>query len=160
MPKPLSHNDIAQLLATALGIDRYRIEDIYDTSVIYRNSSETPTAYYQADYTIDKDGKVITGAPVKVMRRTTYEPMVKPATFSVDGAATPDGEFITRTGKIFEAGEYPDKKFSLTEEELDAAVASFTPVKKQLGTRQYRARWQRRRNQECGKARKKNSLAP
>lgn len=130
--KPLSHNDIMQLLASALKIDRYQIEDVFDSSVVYRNSSETPTGYYQADYAIDKDGKVTTGTPVKVMRRTTYEPMVKPATFSIEGPAKSDGDFVTRTGKLFEAGEYPDKKFSLTESEMDAAVAAFTPVKNNL----------------------------
>jgi hypothetical protein len=35
---------------------------------------------------------------------------------------------VRRAGKIFECGEYTDKAFSLTEEEADAAIASFTPV--------------------------------
>lgn len=71
MAKPLSHNDIAQLLATALGIDRYQIEDVFDSTVVYRNSAETPTGYYEVDYAIDKDGKVTTGTPVKVIRPFT-----------------------------------------------------------------------------------------
>jgi hypothetical protein len=54
------------------------------------------------------------------------------ATFSMEGAVTPDGAFVMRTGKLFEAGEYPDKAFSLTEEELAQAVAAFTPVKNNL----------------------------
>lgn len=33
-----------------------------------------------------------------------------------------------RTGKIFEAGDYPDKNFSITPEELAEAVAEFKPV--------------------------------
>jgi hypothetical protein len=35
---------------------------------------------------------------------------------------------VLRTGKVFEAGEYPDKAFSITPEELAEAAASFEPV--------------------------------
>lgn len=127
-PTPLSHSDIEQLLATALGIDRYRIEDVFPDRVVYRNSSETPTAYYEATYTISTEGKVTTGVPVKVLRRTTYEPMVM---MSVEfSAASPAiADTVPYTGKIFEIGAYPDKGFEITEAEADAAIAAFTPVK-------------------------------
>lgn len=51
------------------------------------------------------------------------------ATFTVDGqpGTTHDG-WILRSGKIFEAGDYPDKEFSLTPEEMAAAAAQFKPV--------------------------------
>lgn len=35
---------------------------------------------------------------------------------------------VLRTGKVFEAGDYPDKAFSITPEELAEAAASFEPV--------------------------------
>lgn len=35
---------------------------------------------------------------------------------------------VTRTGKVFECGAYPDKDFALTEAEADAAIAAFQPV--------------------------------
>lgn len=37
-------------------------------------------------------------------------------------------DYVTRTGKIFEIGDYPDKGFTLTESEADAAIAAFQPV--------------------------------
>lgn len=39
-----------------------------------------------------------------------------------------DPEVVIRSGKIFELGEYPDRAFSLDEEEADAAIADFSPV--------------------------------
>lgn len=48
------------------------------------------------------------------------------ATFA-DAAYTAPG-YVIRPAKIFEAGEYPDKDFSLSEEEMVAAVADFEPV--------------------------------
>ena len=38
------------------------------------------------------------------------------------------GGMVLRRGKIFEAGDYPDKAYSMTPEELLAAVADFAPV--------------------------------
>lgn len=38
------------------------------------------------------------------------------------------GGFIVRTGKVFECGDYPDKQFSLSEAEADAAIENFQPV--------------------------------
>jgi len=43
---------------------------------------------------------------------------------------------ITRTGKLFTAGDYPDKQFSLTEEELTAAIEHFAPVAANLQHRE------------------------
>lgn len=37
-------------------------------------------------------------------------------------------DIVTRKGKIFEAGDYPDKQFAITPEELAAAAADFKPV--------------------------------
>lgn len=45
---------------------------------------------------------------------------------------TEDGEYILRTGKIFESGSYPDKKFEMTSEELLDAIADFQPVEVDL----------------------------
>lgn len=36
------------------------------------------------------------------------------------------------TGKLFEAGDYPDKQFSITPQEMEQAVAKFTPVNNDL----------------------------
>lgn len=53
--------------------------------------------------------------------------VVAPVEFSLENP-TPDGELVQRTGKLFEAGEYQDKNFAITEEELDSAVHGFNPV--------------------------------
>jgi hypothetical protein len=59
------------------------------------------------------------------MPRTVYDV----ATFSVSAANSPaEASDVTYTGKIFEAGSYPDKAFSLTEDELLDAAAAFSEV--------------------------------
>lgn len=39
-----------------------------------------------------------------------------------------DGEWVYRTGKVFEAGKYTDKKFEISPEEMCEAIADFKPV--------------------------------
>jgi len=46
----------------------------------------------------------------------------------IDAPALAVGGMVARSGKIFECGDYPDKKFSLTEAEADRAIALFSPV--------------------------------
>jgi hypothetical protein len=53
------------------------------------------------------------------------------ATFALP-EGSPDGDFVVRRGKVFECGDYPDKRFSLTPDEAKAAVAAFTPVPNDL----------------------------
>ena len=53
------------------------------------------------------------------------------AEFALDPEAeveTSDGEYVLRTGKIFEAGQYKDKNFEISSEELCEAIADFAPV--------------------------------
>jgi hypothetical protein len=53
------------------------------------------------------------------------------AEFELDPTAakdTSDGEYVLRTGKIFEAGQYKDKDFEISPEELCEAIAQFKPV--------------------------------
>lgn len=44
------------------------------------------------------------------------------------GDAFPLDDIVLRGGKLFEAGDYADKQYSMTPEELAAAVANFRPV--------------------------------
>lgn len=51
--------------------------------------------------------------------------------FALDPEAqvpTSDGEYVLRTGKIFEAGQYKDKNFEISSEELCEAIVNFQPV--------------------------------
>lgn len=38
------------------------------------------------------------------------------------------GKYVLRTGKIFQAGEYPDKKFAISIDEIKNAVKDFKPI--------------------------------
>jgi hypothetical protein len=44
------------------------------------------------------------------------------------GTGTYAGDSVVREGKIFEAGNYPDKNFEMTPDELRRAAAAFQPV--------------------------------
>jgi hypothetical protein len=46
-------------------------------------------------------------------------------TFSLNPEVTEQGDMVLRTGKSFEIGNWPDKAFSLNEEEADDAIAHF-----------------------------------
>ncbi len=49
-------------------------------------------------------------------------------TFDMSPDAIVEGKFVLRTGKIFQIDNYPDKSFSLNEDEADNAIAKFTPA--------------------------------
>ncbi len=53
--------------------------------------------------------------------------MTEDALFSLARFAA-DGDTVIRRGKVFEAGNYPEKRFRLTPEEAAAAVAAFAPA--------------------------------
>ena len=85
--------------------------------------------YARVDYTVDDSGKVTLGAVTEVSREVTYEPVTM-SILDADAfevSFSDDGDVIY-TGKIFEAGHYPDKKRSYTAEELEAAAKSFRPA--------------------------------
>lgn len=54
------------------------------------------------------------------------------AAFTLETAFTVDGDYVERTGKVFELGNHPDWGFSLNEAEADASVAAFKPVNNDL----------------------------
>lgn len=45
--------------------------------------------------------------------------------FDLEAPSAREGAFVLRTGKIFEAGEYEDKAFSMSPEEMEAACRQF-----------------------------------
>lgn len=47
---------------------------------------------------------------------------------SIDSLVDDGPEGVLRAGKIFEAGEYPERGFTLTVPELEAAAAAFSPL--------------------------------
>jgi hypothetical protein len=129
----LSYDDKKKLLATALGIDSYMVNDVFDDAVVYttQDAKGTPTGTYRKSYSI-LDGKVTLGQSERVMGRRVYEPIATMATFALDSEPVFSGDDVILRGKVFEVGDYPDKGFALTEEEADAAVAAFAPVENDL----------------------------
>lgn len=131
LPDGWTYSDLRQFLESELQEDfggreswSMWLRDFTDADVIY---SGTDGALYSRTYML-KDGDVIWGQPSEVMAKTTYQPIADAASFSLTETATDDGEYILRTGKVFEAGNFPDKAFAVTGDELKDAVASFAPV--------------------------------
>ncbi len=124
----LSYDDIRDLVRAALAqgqsADTYTyVRALYPTSVVYeREPKNGAVQTYRRAYVLDDAGAVTLGAEEAVRPVTTYEP-VAPATFTMEGAETSEEDgFVVHKGKVFECGDYPDKKFALTEDEADAAL--------------------------------------
>lgn len=110
---------------------------IYPGSVIFESGAgdmvmeSGARKLFRVSYAVGSDQAVTLADDKQEVKETLeYEP-VKAATFSLD-SGLPEGEFVLRSGKVFEAGDYPDKDFSIDEAELDLAVASFAPVPNDL----------------------------
>lgn len=140
----LSFEDIRQKVADALRISfdsSAWIRAIYPASVIFETSTggSGGTPYveklWSVSYVLGTDGAVtFADDHTEVEKVVSYEP-VTVAGFSLEPGHE-DGQFVVRTGKVFEAGNYPDKNFSITPQELDTAVAAFSPVANDLEHRQ------------------------
>jgi hypothetical protein len=138
----LTYSDKKTILAGALAVREWNIDDISDTEVYYTNDIETGVGTntvrgtFKRTYTItqgiDSKTQVKLGEPTRVIKRTVYEPLVVVGAFSLDDTAEFTGDTVTISGKGFECGDYPDKGFSLTEEEADQAITAFSPVPNDL----------------------------
>jgi hypothetical protein len=54
--------------------------------------------------------------------------MSKIAEFDANPTVQDLGDHVIRTGKYFECGDYPDKRFSLSEDEADAVISLLEPI--------------------------------
>lgn len=132
LPTGFTYNDLREFLESELqedfgGAGNYLwLRDFDDATVTYSGGN----GLYQRDYTI-ANNDVTWGQPVEVVARTQYQKVAEMAAFSV-GGITDAGDYVLRTGKIFECGNYADKNFSLTPAEAQAAVAAFAPVPNDL----------------------------
>lgn len=135
----LSFNERKAVLAAAIGIREWNIDDISDDKVTYTADSEVNPnirGTFQRTYTIDTKNRVTLGTPQQVFKRTVYEPLVVVSAFSLDESIvefSEDGETVYRYGKVFEAGSYEDKDFEITEDELAQAAAEFRAVANNIG---------------------------
>lgn len=129
LPTGWTYSDFRQFLESELqedfgGGNTYLwLRDFDDATVTY---SGADGALYQRSYVV-ANNDVTWGQPVEVVARTEYQKVAEMAAFSV-GEATDAGDYVLRSGKVFEVGDYPDKGFSLSTEEARQSVASFTPV--------------------------------
>jgi hypothetical protein len=103
------------------------IESLYEDEVVWNENQKL----YRAPYSI-KDGEAILGEAVEVEKEVKYRPI-----FSVERLFTAFKEkgrdgFIVRTGKVFEAGDFPDKQVEFDEDDLETAVQTFAPVHNDL----------------------------
>lgn len=136
----MTYNDKRAMLAAAIGVSDWRIDDVSDTEVFYTEDTEgTPgnrfKGAYRRTYKIAEGNKISLGEPTRGIRRTVFEPITVVQTFSLEGANvvfSDDDDMVILEGKVFEAGDYPDKNFSITDEELAAAVQEFKPVENDL----------------------------
>lgn len=102
------------------------VVEMFDSYFIYRDDQRGAGRLYRSDYVIgETDNAVTITEPVEVIEHTVYE-TVSPAIFTLElePASTAKGRVRYR-GKAFEAGDYADKKFSITETEQNEAAADF-----------------------------------
>ena len=135
--REMGHKERESRLAQAAKIDPWQIQDVYDDSFVYRENDKpgNPGGLVKRSHSY-QDGQITLGDPSPVIQSTDYEAVAKMAAYDLDpfdGATVHfDGDFVLRTGKVFEAGDYPDKGFFITEAELATAAANFSPVDNDL----------------------------
>ena len=133
----LSNTDKIQLLSRALCDDdetgdNCYIRDVYDTWLTYVDYGDgdygNSSSIWRRDYTIGANNTVTLGDVSEVTARTVYDPVTMSAQFSITDAprVSSDG-YVLRSGKLFEAGSWPDKNYAMTAGELAAAATDFTP---------------------------------
>lgn len=120
--KQLSMKGMTDLAARLIGVNPSQIIDISSDTITFSNdASEAKTVRYS----ISSIGEVTFSDLEEDGGFVAIE-------FALDEDASEDGDMVVRSGKLFEAGDYPDKNFSLSEEELAVAAAGFEPVKNDL----------------------------
>lgn len=126
---PLSFDEIRAAVRTAVlatlpqGTSAY-LSDVYDSTAVYAVEAEDGSVrYYQVGYEMSGQTVKVLGPAVEVERRTEWVVVRGPEFSAAHVSELPDGsvEIVTR---LFELGDYPDKGFSLNEEEADDAVAA------------------------------------
>jgi len=73
LPGGLTGDDLRSRLDDAVGPDQW-VYDFTDEWVVYRSHTDSESHLLQQTYTTDNDGRVtLTGAPIRVARRVTYD---------------------------------------------------------------------------------------
>lgn len=138
----LSFADIQNLVRAAIqkdhaGATYVYIRDCYEDAVVYTvekaggASDPSNGLYYRRPYVLNEsEGNfgVTLGVAETVAPKREYQ-TVKAFTLAEFSA---DGGFVTYKGKVFEAGDYPDKGVAFTPAELQAIASGFAGVPNDL----------------------------
>lgn len=142
----LSFDDIKGLVKAALqqehaGATYIYIRDCYADSVVYSVEKGNVTEpagslYYRRSYVVtsatDGNVSVSLGKLETVAKKSEYA-TVKAFSMAEFSAET---DAVVFKGKVFEAGDYPDKGVSFTPAELQAIATQFSPVENDLEHRE------------------------
>lgn len=142
----LSFDDIKGLVRAALqqehaGATYIYVRDCYPDSVVYsieRGQVTEPAGslYYRRSYVVSSatDGNVsVTLGKLETVAKKSEYATVKAFSMAEFSAET---DAVVFKGKVFEAGDYPDKGVSFTPAELQAIASQFTPVENDLEHRE------------------------
>lgn len=104
--------------------ERYIMDMFGDGTVVVRDGSSGKS--YKLVWVIDPESRQATiSDETEVVPRVDYEEVrMSDDSFSLVQFSSEDG-WVTRRGKIFEAGDFPDKDFVLSPEELASAARDF-----------------------------------
>ena len=103
------------------------IEEVWPTEFVY----EIDDVYYKAPYKIEGE-EVIIGEAIKVEEKTEYVPIFSTERLFAAFKENTGAGTVIRTGKLFEAGDFPDKNIEFDVNDLERAVAEFKPVENDL----------------------------
>lgn len=103
------------------------IKEVFEGEFVYHKEAKL----YKAPYRI-KDGDVELGAAVEVEEEVEYVPVFSVERLFSAFKETRDDGVVVRRGKVFEAGDFPDKNVAFDEGDLDRAVETFSPVENDL----------------------------
>lgn len=103
------------------------IKEVYEDEFVYHKGAKL----YKAPYKIE-DGKAEIGTAVEVEEEVEYVPVFSVERLFAAFKETRDDGTVVRRGKVFEAGDFPDKNVAFDEGDLDHAVNTFQPVENDL----------------------------
>lgn len=105
------------------------IDSVFTDEVIFNEGAKL----WKASYEI-ADGEVTLGTRQEVEREVSFKPVFSfsEAVLGFGDSDPDDSEMVLRTGKLFEAGHFPDKGVSFDDADLEAAAREFSPVPNDL----------------------------
>lgn len=104
------------------------IESVYEDELIYCQGGKL----FKAPWVINDSNDVSIGEAVEVEKKVKYQALFSDERLLTEFSVKEDGDMIVRSGKLFEAGEFPDKGVKFDENDISFAVDSFAPVENDL----------------------------